>query len=110
MTTRLLFSVGMLVTVGMLAGRVLGLLREALIAAPFGAGVDADMAVSLLIIPDFVTALLIGSAASATLVPAFASRSAQEASALFFQALAASMLLAGVAGLFVFWQVTAMQP
>jgi putative peptidoglycan lipid II flippase len=110
MTMRTLFSVGMLVTVGMLAGRVLGLLREALVAAHFGVGLDADMAIGLLIIPDFVTALLVGSAASATLVPAFATRTAQEASFLFFQALVASIVLASVAGVLIFWQMSNMQP
>lgn len=110
MTIRLLFSVGMLVTVGMLSGRVLGLLREALVAAHFGVGLDADMAIGLLIIPDFVTALLVGSAASATLVPAFATRTAQEASFLFFQALVASIALASVAGVLIFWQMSNMQP
>ncbi len=110
MNMRRLFSAGLLITLGMVTGRVLGLLREALVAANFGSGTDADMAIGLLIIPDFITMLLIGSAASATLVPAFSSRNQQEASALFFQSMAASVCVASIAAILAFWQLQAVYP
>lgn len=94
-----LVSAGVLIAVGMVAGRLLGLLREMLLAAQFGAGSAADIAVALLIIPDFITAALMGSAVSAALVPAFAARGEKEALALFWQALlsgAAVFLVLGV--------------
>jgi putative peptidoglycan lipid II flippase len=92
MSLKKFLSAGALITIGMLAGRVLGLLRETLIAARFGAGSEADMAIALLIIPDFITSMLLGSAASATLVPAFVARSEEDAKALFWQALVSSLI------------------
>jgi putative peptidoglycan lipid II flippase len=98
MTLRSLLSAGALITLGMLAGRLLGLLREILIAAQFGTGAEADMAIALLIIPDFITAALLGSAASAALVPAFAARSHGEAIDLMWQAMLVSVVaFAGLA-------------
>lgn len=88
-----LASVGALITIGMLAGRMLGLLREIMIAARFGASAHADIAIALLIIPDFVTSIFIGSAASAVLIPAFAARDRESALALFWQAFIASLLV-----------------
>lgn len=83
-----LFSAGALITAGMLAGRLLGLLREMLLAARYGADGAADQAVLLLMIPDAVTAILIGNAASAALLPAFAARTPAAAGALLRQSLA----------------------
>ncbi len=91
MTLKNLLSASALIAFGMLAGRVLGLLREMLLAAQFGTSGSADHAILLLIIPDFITAALIGSAASAALLPAFAARPAHEARALFHQALAITL-------------------
>ena len=87
MNLKSLLSASALVALGMLAGRVLGLLREMLLAAQFGANGTADMAILLLIIPDFVTAAFIGSAASAVLVPAFAARAPSAAKILYRQSL-----------------------
>lgn len=91
MSVRALLSAGALITAGMLAGRLLGLLREMLLAAQFGIGHEADLAVALLLLPDFVTNLFIGSAASAALIPALAARDEERAQALLWQALAVSL-------------------
>lgn len=91
MTLKSLLSASALIAFGMLAGRVLGLLREMLLAAQFGASGTADTAIILLIIPDFITAAFIGSAASAALIPAFAARSETAAHALYRQSLAITL-------------------
>jgi putative peptidoglycan lipid II flippase len=87
MTIRKLLSAGALIAVGMVAGRVLGFLREILLAAYFGSGSEANIAIFLLLIPDFITALLIGGAVSAVLIPAFAERDSEHSLALFWQSL-----------------------
>lgn len=102
---RAMLSIGVLVSLGLIAGRIFGLLREILVAANFGTGAFADKAIGLLIFPDVITMILIGSAASATLVPAFAGRSVQGASALFFQASAASAAAALLVAVLLFWQI-----
>ncbi|NBO17837.1 MAG: hypothetical protein EBV03_01160, partial [Proteobacteria bacterium] len=90
---RALLAGGGLIALGMLLGRVLGLAREMLLAARFGTGPGADFAVLLLIIPDFIAAALIGGAASAVLVPAFAARDAEKQRALLWQVLCWGLLL-----------------
>jgi putative peptidoglycan lipid II flippase len=82
-----LFSAGMIVTIGMIVGRILGLLREVLLASHFGVHPDADTAILLLMIPDFIMAALILGPASATLIPAFAARDTQQSLLLFWQSL-----------------------
>jgi len=93
MSIRLLLSASTMITTGMIVGRILGLLREMLIAAQFGTSETANMAIILLIIPDFVAAAFIGSAVSAVLLPAFASRSPERILALMWQTLALSCVL-----------------
>ncbi len=100
-----LLSASALIAFGMLAGRMLGFLREMFLAARFGAGSEANTAISLLLIPDFITSLLIGSAISSVLIPAFAERDKERALALFWQTLLVGVvsfsILAFVIGLFV---------
>src|ERR1700728_2596751 len=91
MSLRSLINAGALMTTGMMIGRVLGLLREMLLASRFGIGEQADMAIAFLIIPDFIGAALIGSAASAALVPAFFAREREDAVALFWQVMMISV-------------------
>ncbi|MCE2927394.1 MAG: hypothetical protein LW823_07130 [Rickettsiales bacterium] len=95
MTLRDLVSAGVLFSLGIMVGRLLGLPREMLIAARFGTGEDANIAISLLIIPDFINAALVGGALGATLIPAFTSRSPERVQALFWQTLVASTLASG---------------
>lgn len=93
MTLKSLFNASALIAIGMLAGRLLGLLREMLLANRFGTSTTADMAVILLILPDFITSAFIGSAASAALLPAFAARTPAQAKKLFAESLLVSLLL-----------------
>ncbi len=88
MTLKKLLSASVLIALGMLLGRALGFLREMLLAAQFGAGNgDANTAIALLLIPDFITSLFIGSSISAVLVPAFAARDKERALALLWQSI-----------------------
>ena len=102
MTLRALFTAGALVTIGVCLSRVLGLLREMLLASHFGVGQEADMAITLLLIPDFITGALVGTAVGATFIPLFTVRDRESARHLFWQALAVSVgafaLLAVVVG------------
>lgn len=59
------------VAFGMILGRLGGMLREMLIAARYGASSEADIAVLILFIPDFLAVLLGGGAMGAALIPAF---------------------------------------
>lgn len=91
MHMRALFTAGALVSAGVLLSRLLGLLREMLLAGRYGVGPHADMAIALLLIPDFITGALAGSSFSATLIPLFSVRSKDEARLLFLQALALAL-------------------
>ncbi|MGE0754254.1 MAG: lipid II flippase MurJ, partial [Alphaproteobacteria bacterium] len=107
MNLRTLVSAGMLVAAGMLASRVLGFLREAMIAANYGTGADANMIIGLLLIPDYITSILIGGALSAVLLPAFAARDAAQRLALFWQVMAGSVAIFMVLVLLVYSQADA---
>jgi len=91
MHLRALFTAGALVGMGVLLSRVLGLLREMLLASHFGGGPEADMAIALLLIPDFITGALVGTAVGATFVPLFTARDEKTALHLFWQALTVSI-------------------
>jgi peptidoglycan biosynthesis protein MviN/MurJ (putative lipid II flippase) len=58
-------------SLAVLLGRIAGFLREAVLAARAGATVEADAAVVLLTLPDFLVALLLAGGFGAALVPAF---------------------------------------
>jgi peptidoglycan biosynthesis protein MviN/MurJ (putative lipid II flippase) len=92
MSIRSLISASALFTIGILVGRVLGLLRETLLAARFGSSEEANIAIALLIIPDFITAALVGSALGAVLIPAFAKRNEDEIMELFWQTMWVSIM------------------
>ena len=102
MTLRSLFTAGALVTFGMLVGRILGLLRETLLAKTFGTSELADMAIMLLLIPDVITLALLGGTASATLVPAFSARNRENALALMWQSLVVSLVVFTTMALLLF--------
>jgi len=60
------------VSLGIALGRLTGFLRDASLAARFGAQGSADVAVVLLLVPDSLLNLLVGGAMSAALIPEFA--------------------------------------
>lgn len=99
MKIRQIISAGGIVAFGMIAGRALGLLREISVASYFGISKVADTAILLLIIPDFITAVFIGSSVSAALIPAMVSRGKEKAIILFWQTLLVSVLFLSVIAL-----------
>lgn len=92
---------GAAVALALLIGRLLGFGREATIAASFGLGREADIAVFLVGLPDFLINVLGAGGVTAVLVVAFRQRAA-EASRLLFQAsLAIFAMVGGLALLLV---------
>lgn len=85
MLGRLLRS-GSWVILGLLLGRVSGLLRELLVAARFGATRDGDVAVFLMTVPDVLILLLVGGAMEAALIPEFRALPEAQARRLYRQA------------------------
>ncbi len=86
---------GVAVALALLIGRLLGFGREATIAASFGLGREADIAVFLVGLPDFLINVLGAGGVTAVLVVAFRQR-ADVASQLLFQA---SLAIFGMIGL-----------
>lgn len=74
---RSLIRAGAVVSIGVFLGRILGLLRELVLAHRLGGGPSADVAVYALTLPDLFTNLLVGGlvsgAVAAALVPEFLS-------------------------------------
>jgi len=64
-------SAGLLVSGGILLGRLTGFLREVAVASRFGVSRDADIILFSLTLPDFLINLLMGGALAAALIPEF---------------------------------------
>ncbi|MGN0008112.1 MAG: murein biosynthesis integral membrane protein MurJ [Desulfovibrionaceae bacterium] len=84
--------------------RFMGLLRDKVISWQFGASGEADMYFAAFVVPDIINYLLAGGYVSITLIPLLASRFQEDAqdawrffSCVFWWALAASVLLTGLA-------------
>ena len=82
---RLIIS-GIVVSFGILLGRVTGFLREIGIASVFGISTEADITILMLTIPDVLVNLLVAGGLSAALIPEFKSLAPRCANALFYQA------------------------
>lgn len=89
---RTFLSASAIIAVGMMAGRIMGLVREMSLAGRFGLGDAADFVVLLLIIPDFITVALIGNAAGAVLIPAFTKSLPDARNRLLWQSMTAALL------------------
>lgn len=63
------FSIALFLAGVTLVGRAIGFLREVLLAAQFGVGLQTDIAVVLLTLPDFLIGLLLSGGFSAALIP-----------------------------------------
>ena len=68
-----IISTGILLSVGTILARVLGLIRDVVIAKHFGVSAQSDIIILILTFPDIVISLLIGTAASIVFVPKFQS-------------------------------------
>lgn len=91
MSRKIILS-GLVVSGGLLLGRLMGFVREATLASTFGVSAKADIAVLALTIPDVLVTLLVAGGLSAALIPEFKMLSKKDAGILFFQ----SSLLLGV--------------
>ncbi|MDQ7059366.1 MAG: lipid II flippase MurJ [Ghiorsea sp.] len=84
MSKKILYS-SLIVSIGVLLGRLMGFVREASLASTFGVSSEADIAVLALTIPDILVSLLVAGGLSAALIPEFKSLSTQQMRALFVQ-------------------------
>lgn len=75
----------LIVSIGLLIGRLSGFFREVIIANNFGASENTDFIVLLLTTPDFIVNLLMGGAMSMALVPEFKTISREKAELLYKQ-------------------------
>ena len=73
------------VSTGVLLGRIAGFFREMAMANIFGVSAEADVAIFLLTLPDFLVSMLVAGALSVALIPEFKKFSKQQASSLFIQ-------------------------
>jgi len=89
---RHLVSAGLLVSGGILLGRLTGFLRDVAVASRFGVSQDADVILFSLTLPDFLINLLMGGALAAALIPEFKRSTSKTSDQLFLQ----SSLLTGV--------------
>ena len=83
---RHLVSAGLLVSGGILLGRITGFLREVAVASRFGVSQDADIVLFSLTLPDFLINLLMGGALAAALIPEFKRSTSKTADQLFLKA------------------------
>ena len=77
---------GLFLSTGIILGRLLGFLRQILLANYLGVTSVADIAVLTLTIPDLFTNILVGSAMGAAFIPVFKQHSASDAARQFVQA------------------------
>ncbi|TGN39924.1 murein biosynthesis integral membrane protein MurJ [Marinobacter confluentis] len=80
-----ILSASIIINIGLLLGRLLGFVREILIADGYGASWQADVTVTVLTLPDILINILVGGALTAALVPSFTADKAA-ARALAYQA------------------------
>lgn len=82
---RHLVSAGLLVSGGILLGRITGFLREVAVASRFGVSQDADIVLFSLTLPDFLINLLMGGALAAALIPEFKRSTSNASNQLFLK-------------------------
>jgi len=95
------FSVSLLL---LAASRLLGLVRDVVVATQFGLTGHADAALVVLSFPDLAVSLLWGAAVPAVMVPRMAGHSLQQIASEGARWSRLAALLFGVAGVLVWWQ------
>lgn len=99
-----LFGAGLVLSMALMAGRIAGFVREAMLAASFGLTNEADLAIVILTLPDLLVNLLLSGGLSVALIPVLRQATGDVAATLFVQASVAALLLfSGLAALFVFF-------
>jgi putative peptidoglycan lipid II flippase len=83
-----------IISLGVIAGRLAGVVRDVVLAGTLGVGRDADVAVLALSLPDLLTTVLVGGAVSAVLIPDFTLARAEGGSRRLFGAVTIAVGLA----------------
>ena len=104
---RAIFISSIIINIGLLLGRLSGFIREALVAATFGASFEADIVVLMLTVPDLMVSLLMGGAIGAILMPAF-SQNPENARKLLYQSAIIFGFLFCIVTAAMYWQVQAL--
>lgn len=86
---------------GMAVSRAIGFIRDLTVSGHWGVGEFSDSVLMLMNLPDLVTNLLIGTAASALLVPRFVRSQPEQVDGLYSNAMESLTLLAAVVGVVV---------
>jgi murein biosynthesis integral membrane protein MurJ len=94
---------GLIVALLTLAGRLAGLVREVALAGTVGIGSDADVAVLLLTLPDFLTQVLAAGAINTVLVPVFNSMASPRECAAHFRTFTGWALMLGCGLALAIW-------
>lgn len=94
MVIRRIINASLLISLGVLLGRMSGFLRESMLASILGIGSETDMAVLLFSLPDLLIGLLMGGAFSITFIPVFqkAEKTGQAASLYFLLSMKVAMI------------------
>ncbi|WP_239615844.1 murein biosynthesis integral membrane protein MurJ [Cohnella mopanensis] len=82
---RKIIKAGIIVSLGIMLGRIAGFFREAVIASKFGATSDSDIAITILTLPDLFLTILIGGVVSAVFIPEFKKLNPADGRRLFFE-------------------------
>ncbi|WP_181917621.1 lipid II flippase MurJ [Cohnella phaseoli] len=82
---RKIIKAGIIVSLGIMLGRIAGFFREAVIASKFGATSDSDIAITILTLPDLFLTILIGGAVSAVFIPEFKKLGPADGRRLYFE-------------------------
>lgn len=98
-----ILSASLIINLGLLLGRLLGFVREIIIAEGYGASWQADVTVTILTLPDILINILVGGALTAALVPSFTS-DRSGARALAYQVSAVIFLIFSVIAALLAWQ------
>jgi murein biosynthesis integral membrane protein MurJ len=98
---------------GLLLGRLSGFVREAFVAATYGATGEADIVVLMLSVPDLLVNILVGGALGAVLIPEFSQQPNRSRQLLYQSLLFFGALFVGVAIVLFLqmeWLVTLLAP
>ncbi len=99
--TNSILNAAFLIGIGGIISRLLGLLRDRLLAGTFGASRELDIYYAAFRIPDFIYAILILGAISAAFIPIFNSLNSKEEQSVFASA-ALNLITLSVAAISVF--------
>ena len=98
-----ILTASIIINIGLLLGRLLGFVREIIIAEGYGASWQADVTVTILTLPDILINILVGGALTAALVPSFTADKANSRALAYQVSVIIFLVFLIIAGLFS-WQ------